>query len=197
MSWVYQKGHSTEKSSNMISPISIKVSFLKAITLVAGRLAPLLLVTVVLQGCYSFKGVTIPNDINTYYVENFNLSAPNAPVEIDVQFTEALRTKVRTESKLKLKDVDPDLVFGGQITGYTLTSEAPKEGNTVALNKLEIIVQVQYTNHRDEKASYSRPFSFFRTFPADQDFQSVQESLNADIIKQLVERVFNDTFASW
>lgn len=181
----------------MTSPINIQVTLPKRPTLFAGSIIFYLLLFVVLQGCYSFKGVTIPNDVNTYYVENFNLSAPNAPVEVDVQFTEALRTKVRTESKLKLKDVDPDLVFGGQITGYTLTSEAPKEGNTVALNKLEIIVQVQFTNHRDEKASYSRPFSFFRTFPADQDFQSVQESLNADIIKQLVERVFNDTFASW
>lgn len=181
----------------MIYPINIKAAFIQRTALFTGSFMLLLLVSVVWQGCYSFKGVTIPNDINTYYVENFNLSAPNAPVEIDVQFTEALRTKVRTESKLKLKDVDPDLVFGGQITGYTLTSEAPKEGNTVALNKLEIIVQVQFTNHRDEKASYSRPFSFFRTFPADQDFQSVQENLNSDIIKQLVERVFNDTFASW
>ena len=148
-------------------------------------------------GCYSFKGITIPAEINTYYVENFNLSTANAPVEIDIQFSEALRTKVRTESKLKLTDTDPDVSFAGQITGYQITSEAPREGNTVALNKLEITVQVQYTNHINEKESYSRSYSFFRTFPADQDLQSVQESLNSDIIKQLTEKIFNETFASW
>jgi hypothetical protein len=150
-----------------------------------------------LEACYSFKGVTIPADVNTYYVENFNLSAPNAPVEIDIQFSEALRTKVRTESRLKLTDTDPDVVFAGQITGYQITSEAPREGNTVALNKLDISVQVQFTNHKNDKESYSRSFSFFRTFPADQDLQAVQETLNRDIIKQLTEKIFNETFASW
>jgi len=166
--------------------------------LVVKKCIYLIIMTVfILPGCYSFKGVTIPADVNTYYVENFNLSAPNAPVEIDIQFSESLRTKVRTESRLKLTDTDPDVVFAGQITGYQITSEAPREGNTVALNKLDITVQVQFTNHRNEKESYSRSFSFFRTFPADQDLQAVQESLNRDIIKQLTEKIFNETFASW
>lgn len=158
---------------------------------------PAILVISCLSSCYSFKGITIPSDINTYYVENFDISTPNAPVEIDVQFSESMRTKVRSESRLKLKDTDPDVTFAGQITGYRLTSEAPREGNTVALNKLEITVQVQYTNHRNEKENYARSYSFFRTFPADQDFQSVQDGLNKDIISQLTEKIFNETFASW
>lgn len=147
--------------------------------------------------CYSFKGITIPADVNTFYVENFDLATPNAPVEIDVQFSEALRTKVRNESRLKLRDTDPDVVFSGQVTGYRVTSEAPKEGNTVALNKLEIVVQVQYTNNKNEKENYSRSYSFFRTFPADEDLQTVQEGLNKDIINQLTEKIFNETFTSW
>lgn len=156
-----------------------------------------LLLCVLFVSCYSFKGFNIPSDINTYYVENFDLATPNAPVEIDVQFSEAMRTKVRNESRLKLRDTDPDVVFAGQITGYRVTSEAPKEGNTVALNKLEIVVQVQYTNHKNEKENYSRSYSFFRTFPADEDLQNVQEALNKDIINQLTEKIFNETFASW
>ncbi|MBK7007373.1 MAG: LptE family protein [Saprospiraceae bacterium] len=125
------------------------------------------------------------------------MATPNAPVEIDVQFSEAMRTKIRNESRLKLRETDPDVVFSGQITGYRVTAEAPKEGNTVALNKLEIVVQVQYTNHKNEKENYSRSYSFFRTFEADQDLQTVQEALNKDIINQLTEKIFNETFASW
>ena len=48
-----------------------------------------------------------------------------------------------------------------------------------------------------EKENYSRSYSFFRTFEADQDLQSVQEELNKDIINQLTEKIFNETFASW
>jgi hypothetical protein len=146
---------------------------------------------------YKFNGISIPAEINTYYVENFNNKAINAPVSVDIEFTEALRTKIRNESKLKLKDVDPDITFEGEIVRYDVTAVAPQEGNTVALNKLEISVQVRYTNNRNEKDKYSRIFTFFRTFPGDQDLQSVQASLNKDIYNQLTERIFNDTFTTW
>ncbi len=148
-------------------------------------------------GCYSFKGISIPPDINTFYVVNFTNNAPNAPVEADIQFSEALRTKIRNESKLKLRDVDPDITFEGEITRYEVLAESPQEGNTVALNKLIIDVKVRYTNNRNEKDKYDRIFSFFRTFPGDQDLQTVQASLNKDIFNQLTERIFNDTFTTW
>jgi Lipopolysaccharide-assembly len=151
----------------------------------------------VFNGCYSFKGISIPPEINTFYVINFKNEAPNAPVEADIQFSEALRTKIRNESKLKLKEVDPDVTFEGEITRYEVLAESPQEGNTVALNKLVIDVKVRYTNNRNEKDKYDRIFSFFRTFPGDQDLQSVQEALNKDIFNQLTERIFNDTFTTW
>ncbi len=148
-------------------------------------------------GCYSFKGISIPPEINTFYVENFVTSAANAPLEIDVQFSEALRTKIRTESKLKLRDIEPDITFGGEITGYDVIAESPQEGNTVALNKLQISVLVKYTNNKNEKDKSTKSYSFFRTFPGDQDLQSVQAALNKDIINQLTERIFNETFTTW
>jgi hypothetical protein len=150
-----------------------------------------------INSCYSFKGISIPPELSTFYIENFDNNAANAPVEIDVQFSEAMRTKIRNESRLKLKDVDPDITFEGEIIRYDITTEAPQEGNTVALNKLEIAVQVRYINNRNEKDKYSRQFSFFRTFPGDQDLQSIQENLNKDIINQLTEKIFNETFTSW
>ncbi|MBK8700063.1 MAG: LptE family protein [Saprospiraceae bacterium] len=152
----------------------------------------------IIPGCYiGFKGISIPPEINTFFVENFETRAFNAPVEADVQFSEALRTKIRNESKLKLKADDPDVSFSGEITRYDVTAEAPREGNTVALNKLEITVLINYTNHRSEKDKYSRSYSFFRTFPGDQDLQSVQDALLKDIFNQLTEKIFNETFASW
>jgi hypothetical protein len=150
-----------------------------------------------LSSCYSFKGISIPNEINTYYVQNFENRAPNAPVEADVQFSEALRNKIRNESKLKLRDIDADITFEGEIVRYDVLSEAPVEGNTIALNKLIIDVQVRYINNRNEKDKYDRVFSFFRTFPGDQDLQTVQAALNKDIFDQLTERIFNDTFTTW
>ncbi|MFZ1786911.1 MAG: LptE family protein [Saprospiraceae bacterium] len=147
--------------------------------------------------CYSFKGISIPPDINTFYVENFKNKTVTAPVDIEVRFSEALRSKIRNESRLKFQEAEPDILFEGDVVGYNISAEAPQEGNTVALNKLDIVVSVKYTNKTNEKLNYTRNFSFFQTYPGDQDLTNVQDDLIKRIFDQIVERIFNDTFTTW
>ncbi len=150
-----------------------------------------------LSGCYSFKGIAIPPDVNTYYVDNFQLTASSAPGDLNQRFAEALRAKVRNESRLLYREENADIEFSGTITDFTLIPEAPQAGNTVALNRFEIRVSVTYTNNVDETKSWKQTFSFFKTFASDQDFLSLQESLINDIFKQIMEDIFNKAFAGW
>lgn len=155
------------------------------------------MLSLVFTSCYTFKGISISPDINTYFVGNFEHRAINAPADVHVLFGEALRNKIRNESRLKLSDENADIVFEGEVNRFDVLAEAPIEGNTVALNKLEIGVLIKYTNVKNEKESYTKTFSFFRTFPGDQDLQSVQDALIKDIFDQLTEKIFNETFTSW
>jgi hypothetical protein len=157
----------------------------------------LVIMPILVHSCYSFKGISIAPDINTFYIKDFQNKSPNAPVSVDFEFSEALRSKIRSESKLKLNDVNPDVTFEGEIVRYDVTAEAPQEGNTVFLNKLEMAVQVKYTNSKNEKENYERVYSFFRTFPGDQDLQAVQNNLNKELYKQITENIFNETFTAW
>lgn len=157
----------------------------------------ILILSISLTGCYSFKGIAIPPDVNTYFVDNFELSAQSAPGDLNQRFSEALRAKVRNESKLVYREQDPDIEFSGIITDFTLIPEAPQAGNTVALNRFEIRVTVNYTNNVDDTKSWKQTFSFFKTYASDQDFLSLQESLINDIFKQLMEDIFNKAFAGW
>lgn len=150
-----------------------------------------------LQSCYSFKGIAIPPDVNSYVVENFQNSAPQAPGDINQRFSEALRSKIRNESRLVYNEQNPDIEFSGSITGFRLNPEAPQAGNTVALNKLEITVTVNFVNKKDESKSWKKPFSFFRTFESDKDFISIQDQLITEIFKQLMENIFNEAFTGW
>ena len=61
------------------------------------------------SGCYGFKGISIPPDISTFQVEDFENSAPNAPAAIDQTFSEALKSKIRNESRLRLESNNPDI----------------------------------------------------------------------------------------
>jgi len=98
---------------------------------------------------------------------------------------------------LKYSEQEADIVFSGSITGFRLSPEAPQAGNTVALNKLEIAVNVEFTNNRVEGKNWKKQFSFFRTFPSDEDFISQQDALINEIFKQLMENIFNEAFTGW
>lgn len=150
-----------------------------------------------LSACYSFKGISIPPDVNSYVVENFENNSPQAPGDINQRFSEALRSKIRNESRLVYNDQNPDIEFSGNITGFRLTPEAPQAGNTVALNKLEITAMVNFVNKKDDTKSWKKSFSFFRTFESDRDFISIQDQLITEIFKQLMENIFNEAFTGW
>lgn len=149
--------------------------------------------------CYSFKGISIPADINTFNIENFqqSSSAIGAPGDIGIRYTESLRAKIRNESRLKYVEQDADIEISGTIEGFNIRPEAPQAGNTVALNKFEIVVNVNFVNNKDETLSWKQSFSFFRTFPSDQDFQSAQDGLITEVFRQINEDVFNKAFTSW
>ncbi len=152
-----------------------------------------------LMGCkYSFRGISIPPDVTTYFVDEFQNTAPEAPGDINQRFAEALRAKVRNESRLIYTETEPDIEFSGKITGFTLRPEALEAGNTVAQNKLEIFITVNYVNNKDDSKNWNqKQFSFFRTFNSDQDFLSIQEGLITEIFDQILENIFNEAFTGW
>ena len=150
-----------------------------------------------ISSCYSLKGISIPSDVNTFYVEDFNTSARNAPSDINQVFSEALRQKVRNESRLQYSEIDPDIIFSGTIASFRVNSVAPTEGNTTALNRLEIKVKVVYENVKNEEDTWDSNFSFFNDFDSTQDLLSIQDELIDNIFVQLTEDVFNKAFTNW
>ena len=157
----------------------------------------LLLFTLLLPGCYSFKGISIDPNISTFYVTLFDTFSNEAPPTLAQDFTEALRDKIRNESRLNLKDVDPDIDFTGNISSFRVTSEAPEPGETTSFNRLTITVAVDYVNNRDEDNKWKRNFSYFANFEASQNLLDIQEELIVSINTQIVEDIFNYSFTDW
>jgi hypothetical protein len=160
-------------------------------------------IAISLQSCmirgngYSLAGISIPPYVNTYYVETFENQSPGAVPTLPRDFTERLKDKIRTETRLKYNDVEPDIEFTGAITDFRVTAEAPKAGEQIGFNKLTIAVSVSFTNTKDEKASWKQQFSFEDFFGADQNLLDVQESLIETISRELVDRIYNRAFTNW
>lgn len=153
-------------------------------------------IIIILQGCYSFSGISISQEVRTYYVEQFRSNADNAPPTLEQALTEALKEKIRTESRLVFSDAEPNVEFSGTIVDYRVTSEAPRPGEFTAINRLTINVAVDYKNNVDAK-EWKNNFSFFYDFSSSQDLASVQDEAIRVISNQLMEDIFNKAFTDW
>lgn len=159
----------------------------------------IILVVTSLQSCYSFKGISIPPEVNTYYISTFENRAGNAPAGIAQLFSESLKDKIRNGSRLKFTEDTPDIEFDGAISSYSVRSMAPTAGNETAFNRLNISVSVNFTNtlEEDEEENWTQTFSWFQDFTNDQDLTANQDDFIDSIFEQLTEDVFNKAFTNW
>ncbi len=154
---------------------------------------------ITLYSCYSFKGVSIPSDVKTFYVRQVRLnpSAQFAPADSPERFMEQFRQKIRSQSSLKWDDTNPNIEFDCEISGYRVSNEGNQQGNEVSLNKLTISVKVEYINNNDEEEDWNKTFSFGIPFDPSEDLQEVEDGFIEDIFEQISENIFNDAFTNW
>lgn len=150
-----------------------------------------------LSSCYSFTGTNFDPNIETYYVARFRNNAPNSLPALEQTLSEALKEKIRTESRLIFEDTNPHIEFTGTIVDYRVTSEAPAPGETTALNRLTIVVAIEYINHKDEEKGWKNNFSHFFNFSSSTDLSSIQDDAVEEIQDQILEDIFNKAFTDW
>jgi hypothetical protein len=155
------------------------------------------LVSLMLSSCYSFRSSVIDQAVSTFYVGQFKIAAYNAPATINQTFGEALKDKIARESRLKYTNGDADIEFEGTIQSFIVAPIAPQPNEQTAFNRLTISVNVEYTNHKNEKDHWTKTFSHFADFATDQNLLQVQDDLIKIIFDQVLEDVFNQAFNNW
>ena len=150
------------------------------------------------QGCgiYSFSGASIPAEAKTISVDYFPNHAQLVNPLLSENLTTALRNAMTSQTTLDLIESGGDLAFEGEITDYRTTPVAIT-GQTAAMNRLTITVQVRFTNNIDDSKDFEQTFSRYEDYPSDQDLNSVQETLTTTIVDQLVEDIFNKALVNW
>lgn len=156
-------------------------------------------ISLLMTGCYSFKGVSIPVEVSSFYIQEFGISnrALKAPRQLGTVFTDQFKQKVLRESRLIFDEAEPDVEFSGEISQFAIRSVAPQPDETTAFSRLDITIQVDYTDHLDEENNWTKSFSDFRNFERNINFLDVQDQLVMEIFEQISEDVFNETFSNW
>ena len=158
-----------------------------------------LVLALVCHGCgiYSFSGASIPAEAKTVSVDYFPNHAQLVNPLLSNNFTNALRDAMTNQTTLDMVESGGDLSFEGEITDYKTSPVAITSGQTAAMNRLTVTVKVRFSNRFDETKDFEQSFSRYEDYPSDQDLNSVQESLTATIIDQLVEDIFNKALVNW
>lgn len=162
----------------------------------------LLLPLVALTNSCSVKlnGASIPagmKSVNVAYIEN---NAPLVVPTLSQDMTEALKTRIRTSTKLSIDPNNADATFEARITGFDYKVIALQNNNNPSAggNRLTVRVSVKYTNNLLPKQSFEESFERNADFVlGSQTIESVQPGLILSINKQLTEDIFNRAFAQW
>lgn len=145
----------------------------------------------------SLKGASIPENVRTASVQYFENRAPLINPMLSQTFTEELKDRIRSESRLVITNEMGDVDFSGQITGYDLRPMAIQADAISAETRLTISVRVRFQNVKDPKQNWENTFSAYADFESSQSITEIEEQLVADIVDQLTENIFNRAFSDW
>ena len=95
------------------------------------------------------------------------------------------------------RESDGDLIFSGRITNYSINPIAIQADETASKNRLSITVKVKFVNIKDEESNFDKTFSRYADYESSQDFTTIEESLNEEIVSQLIDDIFNEAFTNW
>jgi hypothetical protein len=145
----------------------------------------------------TMNGSSIPDNVKTASVQYFQNRAMVINPILSQTFTEGLKDRILSESRLVMKDDLGDVDFSGEITGYEIKAMAIEADAVSAETRLTITVKVRYRNFKDPRTNWESSFSAYTDFSSDQSISSVETELVEDIVEQLTENIFNKAFSDW
>jgi hypothetical protein len=156
-------------------------------------------VSFLLSGCgvYSFTGTSLSPDIKTFTIINFNMATAGGPSDLPQRLTEQVKEYFQKNTNLILQQNGGDLLLEGTITGYDVLAAAPTANDQAGLNRLNVTVQVRFTNAKDETKNFDQSFTYFADFPQDQTLNQNEARLLPTIQENLVQQIFNKSAADW
>lgn len=160
----------------------------------------LLLIVTLLESCsirITFSGSSIPEDVKTVSVQYFENRAMLINPLLSQTFTEGLKDRIISESRLVMRDDIGDVDFSGEITNYDIRPMAIQADALSAETRLTVSVKVRFRNYKNPKANWEQSFSAYQDFPSEENITAIEAELVGEIVDQLTENIFNKAFSDW
>lgn len=164
-------------------------------------LTVLLMVLLVVNACsisYKFNGASINYDkVKTITIETFPIKSAYVYAPLGTVFNDQLQTIYMTQTRLQLVPRGGDLNISGEIVGYDQLNQSVKADGFSSETQLKVTVNVRFVNNTNHAEDFERQFSAFRNYDSSLPLTTVQDGLIDEMVKEIVDQVFNATVANW
>jgi len=111
--------------------------------------------------------------------------------------TDALIDMCRAQTNLDMVSSGGDLSFEGEITDYKTQPLTVSGNEQAAMNRFSISVRVRYLNGFNDELSVDQTFTRYQEYNSAFDLSDVEAGLTEEIVKMLIEDIFNRAFVNW
>ncbi|WP_276485917.1 LPS assembly lipoprotein LptE [Paraflavitalea pollutisoli] len=164
--------------------------------LLAGIILPVLLL---FSGCYSFKDVSIPPEVKTFHIDLIGNKARYINPQLSPQITDKLRQKIVGQTRLSPVQDNAHYEISGTITDYSVTTSGISN-QQASINRLNVGIELELrntVNPTDPKTNFKAQVSRNFDFNANLSLTQAEPQLTPDIIKNMVDEMFNRLFSNW
>lgn len=154
-----------------------------------------------ISGCaYKLSSNSIPDALKTVNVGFFDNNAPLVVSNLSQTFTEALKARIRTTTRLSIVNGEGDANITGAITDYrsvpvsiqSVNSNAPPIASAQALS-ITIKCKFDYPARKD--LSFDQ--SFTKTINYSGNLAAQEQTLIQTLTRQIIDDIFNKAFNNW
>jgi hypothetical protein len=117
---------------------------------------------------------------------------------MESMFNTALQDIYLQQTRLQQVKRGGDLQISGEITNYDAYNKGVGSDGYSTMAELRMTVRVNFVNTVNPQENFeSRQFSSSREYDATQQLSAVQDELVNQMIKDIVDQIFNATVANW
>lgn len=155
-------------------------------------------VTAACSVSYKFNGASIDyTKTKTIQLADFPIRSSFVWGPMFTMFNNELKDKFASNTQLRQVSRNGDLKIEGEITQYSQRNKSVSAEGYSAQTELSITVNVRFTNTKNHNEDFERQFTSAKTYDTTQSLASVQEELVTQMVKDLVDQIFNATVANW
>ncbi len=147
---------------------------------------------------YKLNGASIDySKTKTIQIDEFPIRSTYVWGPMGPMFNNSLKDEFADHTHLQQVKRNGDMVITGEITNYSQRNKSVSSEGYSAQTELSITVNVRFTNNANHSQDFEKQFTASQTYDTTKSLNSVQQQLVEEIIKDLVNQIFNATVANW